>query len=52
MTPEEAAGEILRGLGRAVPMIPVGRVARLAWWINGVSPRLFQRLMDRNIRGA
>lgn len=52
MAPEEAAVEILRGLDRAAPMIPVGRVARLAWWINGVSPRLFQRLMDRNIRGA
>lgn len=52
MTPEEAAAEILKGLDRAAPMIPVGRVARLAWWINGVSPRLFQRLMDRNIRGA
>ncbi|MDK3075605.1 SDR family NAD(P)-dependent oxidoreductase [Sedimentitalea sp. JM2-8] len=52
MTPEDAASDILRGMDRAAPMIPVGRVARLAWWINGLSPRLLQRLMDRNIRGA
>lgn len=50
MTPEAAAAEILRGLDRGAPMIPVGRVARLSWWINRLSPRLFQRLMERSIR--
>ncbi|OOY09628.1 SDR family NAD(P)-dependent oxidoreductase [Thioclava sp. F36-7] len=49
MTPEAAAQVILTGLKRGRPMIPVGRVARLAWWINRASPRLFQRLMERNI---
>ncbi|WP_370741335.1 SDR family NAD(P)-dependent oxidoreductase [Thalassovita mangrovi] len=49
MTPEEAAKVILRGMKRGAPMIPAGRVARLSWWINRLSPRLFQRLMERNI---
>lgn len=51
MTPEAAAEEILRGLGRRQPMIPVGRVARLAWWVNSLAPRLYQRLMERQIGG-
>lgn len=50
MTPEQAADAILKGLDRGVPMIPVGRVARLAWWINSLSPRLFQHLMENRIR--
>ncbi|MDX2484842.1 MAG: SDR family NAD(P)-dependent oxidoreductase [Pseudodonghicola sp.] len=52
MPPEQAAKEILRGLARHRDFIPVGRVARLAWWINRLSPRLFQRLMERNIAGT
>jgi NAD(P)-dependent dehydrogenase (short-subunit alcohol dehydrogenase family) len=52
MTPDQAAVTILRGLDRGAPMIPVGRVARLGWWINSLSPRLFQHLMERNIRKA
>ncbi|WP_146344512.1 SDR family NAD(P)-dependent oxidoreductase [Phaeobacter marinintestinus] len=50
MTPDDAAAEILKGLARDRAMIPVGRVARLSWWINRVSPALFQRLMEKNIR--
>ena len=49
MTPEDAARVILRGLDRGAPMIPVGRIARLSWWINRLSPRLFQHLMERNM---
>ncbi|MGR3636064.1 MAG: SDR family NAD(P)-dependent oxidoreductase [Shimia sp.] len=52
MTPSDAASIILRGLKRDTPMIPVGRVARLSWLINRASPRLFQRLMERNIKGS
>lgn len=51
MTPEAAAEEILRGYEWRQPMIPVGRVARLAWWINSLAPRLYQRLMERKIAG-
>lgn len=51
MTPEAAAAAILRGYDRRAPMIPVGRVARLAWCINRLSPRLFQHLMERRIAG-
>jgi short-subunit dehydrogenase len=50
MTPQDAATAILRGFDKLQPMIPVGRVARLAWRINRLSPRLFQRLMERSIR--
>lgn len=51
MTPDAAVGEILRGLDKGRPMIPVGRIARAAWWVNRVSPGLFQRLMERQIEG-
>jgi NAD(P)-dependent dehydrogenase (short-subunit alcohol dehydrogenase family) len=51
MTPEHAAQVILRGLDRGHDMIPVGRIARLSWWINRLSPRLFQHLMERKIKG-
>lgn len=51
MTPEAAAAEILRGVDRGRAMIPVGRVARLAWWLNRLSPSLFQRLMERSVSG-
>jgi NAD(P)-dependent dehydrogenase (short-subunit alcohol dehydrogenase family) len=50
MTPESAARIILRGLERGTPMIPVGRVARMAWLINRFSPWLYQRLMERKVR--
>ena len=52
MTPDAAAREILRGLARGRDFIPVGRVARMAWALNRLSPRLFQRLMERNIGGS
>ncbi|MTH99011.1 SDR family oxidoreductase [Roseibium sp. RKSG952] len=51
MSPADAAATILRGLDKSQPTIPVGRVARLAWWLNRLSPRLYQHLMERNIRG-
>jgi NAD(P)-dependent dehydrogenase (short-subunit alcohol dehydrogenase family) len=49
MTPEAAARVILQGLKRKTPMIPVGRIARLSWYIHRLSPRLFQHLMERRI---
>lgn len=49
MMPEDAAHAILSGFDRGLPMIPVGRVARLAWWTNSLFPRLFQTLMERQI---
>lgn len=52
MTAEQAADVILRGLDRGAPVIPVGRVAWLAWWLNSLSPRLFQYLMERNNRDS
>lgn len=51
MTPDQAAAEILRGFERRRDFIPVGRVARLSWRLNRLSPRLFQRLMERSIAG-
>ncbi|MCW9044655.1 MAG: SDR family NAD(P)-dependent oxidoreductase [Pseudopelagicola sp.] len=52
MSPEEAAAVILRGVARRRPFIPVGRVARVSHMMHRLSPRLFQHLMQRNIRGA
>lgn len=52
MTPEEAATVILRGVARRQPFIPVGRVARVSHMLHRLSPRLFQHVMQKNIRGA
>lgn len=49
MSPEDAAAEILKGLDKGRDFIPIGRVARLASLINRLSPKTFQRLMERNI---
>jgi NAD(P)-dependent dehydrogenase (short-subunit alcohol dehydrogenase family) len=50
MSPDAAAAVILRGLNKRRNFIPVGRVAHLSWWLNRLSPTLFQRLMERKIR--
>lgn len=49
MTPEAAAAVILAGLRRRRAMIPVGRVARLAWWLNRLAPGFYQRQMERKV---
>jgi len=49
MDADEAARIILYGVRKGRTMIPVGRVARLAWWINRLAPGLYVRLMERNI---
>ncbi len=52
MSPNNAAREILKGLARGKNYIPVGRIARLAWLINRLSPALFERLMERQIKAG
>lgn len=52
MPPEEAAKIIIEGAEKRRPFIPVGRVARLAYLVNRLSPTLFQWLMERNIKKA
>ena len=49
MTPGQAAQAILEGLERRRAFIPVGRVARLSWWLNRLSPGLYARLMVRSV---
>ena len=49
MTPKDAAIEIIKGLEKHRPMNPVGRTAKLSWIISRFSPKLFQRLMERQI---
>ncbi|NQW15662.1 MAG: hypothetical protein HQ479_15585 [Rhodobacter sp.] len=49
MLASAAAAIILQGLARQQPMIPVGRVARAAWWLNGLAPKIYERLMVRNL---
>jgi NAD(P)-dependent dehydrogenase (short-subunit alcohol dehydrogenase family) len=51
MTPEDAASVILRGVAKGRTFIPVGRIARLSWWIMRLSPPLYARLMRRSISG-
>ncbi|SDR14177.1 SDR family NAD(P)-dependent oxidoreductase [Pseudovibrio sp. Tun.PSC04-5.I4] len=52
MSAEKAAEIIFAAYLRKTAMKPVGRVAFLAWWLNRVSPRLYQRLMERSIKEA
>lgn len=49
MSAEDAAKRILDGLQKGRDFIPVGRVARLAYLVNRLSPALFQTLMERKI---
>ncbi|UYV36524.1 SDR family NAD(P)-dependent oxidoreductase [Rhodobacteraceae bacterium D3-12] len=49
MSPADAAETILKGVDKSRNMIPVGRIAWLAWLINRASPRLFEHLMQRRI---
>ena len=51
MSPDDAAETILRGFDKKAPMIPVGRIAKLAWRINRIAPQLYQKLMERQIQG-
>lgn len=49
MTPDAAARVILAGLDRGRDFIPVGRVAGIAWWVNRLAPRLYERQMLKTI---
>ncbi|KRS18086.1 SDR family NAD(P)-dependent oxidoreductase [Roseovarius indicus] len=51
MSPEDAAAVILRGVARGRTFIPVGRVARLSWWIRRAAPGFYERMMRRRISG-
>lgn len=51
MTADAAATEILKGLEKGNSRILVGRIARLSWWINGLFPGLYYRLMEKQISG-
>jgi len=51
MTPETAAQTILTGLDKGRDFIPVGRVAGMAWWVNRLAPKLFERKMLKTITG-
>jgi len=51
MRPEEAAAVILRGVARGRDFVPVGRVARLSWWVRRAAPGVYERMMRRRISG-
>ncbi|KZL02131.1 1-deoxy-11-beta-hydroxypentalenate dehydrogenase [Pseudovibrio sp. Ad5] len=50
MSAERAADIIYKAYVRKTEMKPVGRVASLAWWLNRLSPKAYQLLMERNIK--
>lgn len=52
MDAEAAARIILAGAAKRRPFTPVGRVARLAWRLQRLSPALMRRAMERGVRGA
>lgn len=49
MTAAEAARIIVRAIDRRRETVLVGRVARLAYWLNRLSPRLYAALMRRSV---
>lgn len=51
MSPDAAAQTILNGLSRGRDFVPVGRVAGLAWWINRLAPKFYERQMLKRIAG-
>ncbi len=52
MDADDAARIIVSGVRHRRSFIPVGRIARAAWLINRLSPALYERLMERRIKGA
>ncbi len=46
-SPEQAAQIIVKGHNRRQNFIPVGRIARLSYLINRLSPALFERIMAK-----
>lgn len=50
MMPEQASAEILKGLARGRDFIPVGRIARLSSLLNRISPKAFEKQMERRIK--
>ncbi|MFC2969558.1 SDR family NAD(P)-dependent oxidoreductase [Acidimangrovimonas pyrenivorans] len=52
MSAAEAARIVLSGYDRRAPMTPVGRIARLAWWVNRLSPGFYETQMKKRIHGA
>lgn len=49
MTAEDAARTIVSGLQKGRAFIPVGRIARLAYVVNRLSPKFFQMMMEKKI---
>jgi short-subunit dehydrogenase len=49
MSPEDAAAEILRGFDRKRAFTPVGRIARMAYLLNRLSPALYERIIEKRI---
>lgn len=50
MTPDKAAEVILNGYKKKTENTPVGRIAKLSYIINRISPNLFARLMEKSIK--
>ena len=51
LSPEAVAERIFAGAERGRRLLLVGRTAWLAWWISRLSPRLYEKLMARRLRG-
>lgn len=49
MSPDDAARHILRGYDARRAFTPIGRLARLSYWLNRLSPGLFQKQMEKRI---
>ena len=50
MTPEKAASIMLRAVEKEARFLPLGRVARISWWLTRLFPALLERIMIRQTR--
>ncbi|OGA62663.1 MAG: hypothetical protein A3F77_03280 [Betaproteobacteria bacterium RIFCSPLOWO2_12_FULL_67_28] len=50
LAPEEVAARIVNALERERRLLLIGGVARLAWWMSRLAPRLYARIMVRRMR--
>jgi len=50
LSPDFVAEEILAGIKAKRRLLTIGRVSKLSYWINKLSPKLFETLMTKKIR--
>lgn len=50
LTPEEVSAQILHAVEARREFLVIGKIGRLSYWINKISPRLYERLMVQKMK--